>query len=124
MNDKIMESISSFIEAKLDKAVADSVVSLIKGRLSDKSDLMYLSPDNNGMLRLVVHDVFGKITSSDMNEPALVIDPMQLVVELKESIEGNCGEPSSEAKAQYRAALYRMRETCIALEMLLGKDDQ
>lgn len=120
MNDKTMESITSFIEEKLDIAVADSVVRLINGRLSDKDDLMYLTPDDNGMLRLVVNDFAGNITSTDMNEPALVIDPMQLLVELKDSIAGNCGEPSAEAKAQYLAAIYRMEETCLALRMLLS----
>lgn len=120
MNDKTLESISNFIEKKLDIAVADSVVRLINGRLSDKDDLMYLTPDDNGMLRLVVHDFGGEITKVDMNEPALVVDPMQLLLELKDSIEGNCGEPSTEAKAKYRAAIYRMEETCLALRMLLS----
>lgn len=123
MNDKTMESITSFIEKKLDSAVANSVVSLIKGRLSEKADLMYLAPNDSGMLRLVVHDWSGKITSTDMKEPALVIDPMQLVVELKDSIAGNCGEPGAEITDKYRATIARMREACDAMESMLGRDD-
>jgi hypothetical protein len=126
MNGQAMNSITSLIEDQLNIAVASALEKVLDGNMLEKADLMYLTPalDGSGMLELIVNDEDGQVSSPRFQGAKLIIDPMALVTELKESIVGEGGEPDDDVRNEYRATIARMREACDALESMLGAGDQ